>query len=578
MDEKYIKNNEETEKKDSTSSLKERMQKVINASKKLDDDLTQEDPKKVAMKEKLAKASKEFEEENEREDTSEMSDEELLQKRKAEYYAKKNEEKKQQLAEMRAKLNAVMNEESPNFEQEEEEIEEEIPEEEPANEVVEETPVLEQTQEQEIQEIKEESPEETVDEALNKDLEVSSKIVNDIVTEYRNEEKPEVEEEKEDYSKITSDIKEELPELKEEKVKKNTIWHRILDFVIKTMNGMAHGLFATLIIGTIIATIGGLFNHDSQAYTILTNIGTVLKDLTGVGIGLGIAWSLGFKDLKLISLGAAGGLAAFFCSSSQVTEFGSFAFQIGDPLTIYLVVIVVAILMRIVLVKKTPVDIIIVPLFATLLAASLTLLVSKYTVFLTTAIGKFIGVATEYQPILMGIVIAVVMGMALTAPISSAAIAATIFTAAALAENEYVAIAGGAALIGCCTQMLGFAIQSRKDNGIGTVIAIGIGTSMLQFKNILKKPIIWLPTIIASAILGPISTTLLQMKCMETACGMGTSGLVGQIGFIASYGTMDLKGFIILFGFQILAPLALVFLIDLLFRKLKWIKEGDLKL
>ena len=522
MDEKDIKKNEEIEKKDSTSSLKERMQKVINASKKLDDDLTQEDPKKAMMKEKLAKASKEFEEENlEKEDTSEMSDEELLQKRKAEYYAKKNEDKKKQLAEMKAKLNAVMNEESPN----DEVVEETALENEEENEVIE-----EQVEEKPVEEIKEE----TVEEALNKDLEVSSAIVNDIVNEYRNEEKEEPEETKEDYSEITNDIKEELPELKEEKVKnKNTKWHRLLDFIIKTMNGMAHGLFATLIIGTIVSTIGGLFNDGVLAGTILINIGTILKNLTGVGIGLGIAWSLGFKDLKLISLGAAGGLAAYFCSSSAVTEFGSFAFQIGDPLTIYLIVIVVAILMRIVLVKKTPVDIIIVPLFTCLLAASLTLLVSKYTVFLTTAIGKFIGIATEYQPILMGIVIAVVMGMALTAPISSAAIAATIFTEAALAENAYVAIAGGAALIGCCCQMLGFAIQSRKDNNIGTVIAIGIGTSMLQFKNILRKPIIWLPTIIASAILGPISTTLIKMKCMGTAAGMGTSGLVGQIGFIA---------------------------------------------
>ncbi|MBP5407880.1 MAG: PTS sugar transporter subunit IIC [Bacilli bacterium] len=567
MDEKDIKKNEEIEKKDSTSSLKERMQKVINASKKLDDDLTQEDPKKAMMKEKLAKASKEFEEENlEKEDTSEMSDEELLQKRKAEYYAKKNEDKKKQLAEMKAKLNAVMNEESPN----DEVVEETALENEEENEIIE-----EQVEEKPVEEIKEE----TVEEALNKDLEVSSAIVNDIVNEYRNEEKEEPEETKEDYSEITNDIKEELPELKEEKVKnKNTKWHRLLDFIIKTMNGMAHGLFATLIIGTIVSTIGGLFNDGVLAGTILINIGTILKNLTGVGIGLGIAWSLGFKDLKLISLGAAGGLAAYFCSSSAVTEFGSFAFQIGDPLTIYLIVIVVAILMRIVLVKKTPVDIIIVPLFTCLLAASLTLLVSKYTVFLTTAIGKFIGIATEYQPILMGIVIAVVMGMALTAPISSAAIAATIFTEAALAENAYVAIAGGAALIGCCCQMLGFAIQSRKDNNIGTVIAIGIGTSMLQFKNILRKPIIWLPTIIASAILGPISTTLIKMKCMGTAAGMGTSGLVGQIGFIASYGDLDLNAWLILFGFQIIAPLVLVFLLDLLFRKLKWIKEGDLKL
>ena len=584
------------EEKNETSSLKERMQKVINASKKLDDDLTAEDPKKAAMKEKLAKASKDFEDENIDSidnEKAEMSDEEILEKRKAEYYAKKNEDKKKQLAEMKAKLNAVMNETLGEEEQATEEVLEEqtsedIPEEEKQAEIEEIAPVNEEVQKieaaSEEQEASEEAQteavkEETVEEAANKDIEVSSAIVSGIVNEYRNEEKAEVKEEKEDYSEITKDIKEELPELKEEKVKnKNHIGKRILDFVIKTMNGMAHGLFATLIIGTIISTIGGLFADGSQAETILTNIGTILKNLTGVGIGLGIAWSLGFKDLKLISLGAAGGLAAYFCSSASVTEFGSFAFQIGDPLTIYLIVIVVAILMRIIFVKKTPVDIIIVPLFASLLAASLTLLVSKYTVFLTTAVGKFIGIATEYQPILMGIIIAVVMGMALTAPISSAAIAATIFTEAALSANAYVAIAGGAALIGCCTQMLGFAIQSRKDNGIGTVIAIGIGTSMLQFKNILKKPIIWLPTIIASAILGPISTTLIQMKCMGTAAGMGTSGLVGQIGFIASYGSLDLNAWLILIGFQILAPLALVFLLDLLFRKLKWIKEGDLKL
>ena len=567
------------EEKNETSALKERMQKVINASKKLDDDLTAEDPKKTAMKEKLAKASQEFEEENIEEidaEKAEMSDEEILQKRKAEYYAKKNEEKQKQLAEMKAKLNAVMNETVGEEEQAIEEapaVEEIAPVEEKTFEVVPEENVEELTLD--------EKPvkEETVEEAANKDIEVSSAIVNDIVNEYRNEEKAEKVEEKEDYSEITKDIKEELPELREEKVSnKKHIGKRILDFVIKTMNGMAHGLFATLIIGTIISTIGGLFTEGSQAATILTNIGTILKNLTGIGVGLGIAWSLGFKDLKLISLGAAGGLAAYFCSSANVTEFGAFAFQIGDPLTIYLIVIVVAILMRLVFVKKSPVDIIIVPLFASLLAASLTLLVSKYTVFLTTAVGKFIGIATEYQPILMGIIIAVVMGMALTAPISSAAIAATIFTTAALEANAYVAIAGGAALIGCCTQMLGFAIQSRKDNGIGTVIAIGIGTSMLQFKNILKKPIIWLPTIITSAILGPISTTLIQMKCMGTACGMGTSGLVGQIGYIDACATLDLQAWLILFGFQFLAPLVLVFLIDLLFRKLKWIKEGDLKL
>ena len=583
MDEKDIKTKENnTEKKESTSALKERMQKVINASKKLDDDLTQEDPKKQAMKEKLAQASKALEEETldeVKEDKSELSDEELLAKRKAEYYAKKNQDTKKRLEEMKAKLNSVMSDEA-SIEGTEESPAEAPIEETSVETVSTETPV-EEAPVEEVIAAKEDSKVEKVQETepLKEDNshEVGSAIVNNIVNEFRESEKAK--------EAVTEEVKEEaveekeaLPELKEEKVKKHTKWHSILDFVIKTMNGMAHGLFATLIIGTIISTIGSLFNEESTACVILTNIGTVLKNLTGAGIGLGIAWSLGFKDLKLISLGAAGALAAYFCSSSAVTEFGSFAFQIGDPLTIYLIVIVVAILMRIVLVKKTPVDIIIVPLFASLLAASLTLLVSKYTVFLTTAIGKFIGIATEYQPILMGIVIAVVMGMALTAPISSAAIAATIFTPAALEANEYVAIAGGAALIGCCVQMLGFMIQSRKDNGIGTFVAIGIGTSMLQFKNILRKPIIWLPTIITSAILGPISTTIIKMKCMGTAAGMGTSGLVGQIGFIASYGELDLNAWLILVGFQILAPIVLVFLIDLLFRKLKWIKDGDLKL
>ncbi|MBO7078900.1 MAG: PTS sugar transporter subunit IIC [Bacilli bacterium] len=583
MDEKDIKTKENNaEKKESTSALKERMQKVINASKKLDDDLTAEDPKKQAMKEKLAQASKALEEETldeVKEDKSELSDEELLAKRKAEYYAKKNQDTKKRLEEMKAKLNSVMSDEA-SIEGTEESPAEAPIEETSVETVSTETPV-EEAPVEEVIAAKEDSKVEKVQETepLKEDNshEVGSAIVNNIVNEFRESEKAK--------EAVTEEVKEEaveekeaLPELKEEKVKKHTKWHSILDFVIKTMNGMAHGLFATLIIGTIISTIGGLFKEDSNASIILINIGTVLKNLTGAGIGLGIAWSLGFKDLKLISLGAAGALAAYFCSSSAVTEFGSFAFQIGDPLTIYLIVIVVAILMRIVLVKKTPVDIIIVPLFTTLLAASLTLLVSKYTVFLTTAIGKFIGIATEYQPILMGIVIAVVMGMALTAPISSAAIAATIFTPAALEANEYVAIAGGAALIGCCVQMLGFMIQSRKDNGIGTFVAIGIGTSMLQFKNILRKPIIWLPTIITSAILGPISTTIIKMKCMGTAAGMGTSGLVGQIGFIASYGELDLNAWLILVGFQILAPIVLVFLIDLLFRKLKWIKDGDLKL
>lgn len=575
MEEKDFQN-EMTEKnkeeKKANSDLKERMQKVINASKKLDNDLMTEDPKKQAMKEKLAKAAKQVEDDLEENEplnqTEDLSDEELIAKKKAQYYANKNLETKKKLEEMRAKLNMAMNEADNDVIVEEESLETQQENNDFVSEVNEEKIFVEENKLEK---------EETVEEAAIRDLETSSAIVKNIVDEYNKEEKAKDEEVKEDYSKITNDLKEELPELKEQKVK-SKVWSNILDFIIKTMNGMAHGLFATLIIGTIISTIAGFFNTETQVYTVLNSLGTILKDLTGAGIGLGVAGSLGFKDLKLISLGVAGAITSWFCYSAAVTANG-FAFQIGDPLTIYLVVVAVSLLMKYILVKKTPVDIIIVPLFASILACLFTVLISKYTVLITTLIGKFIGVATEYQPILMGIVIAVVMGMALTAPISSAAIAATIFTQAALAENEFVAIAGGAALIGCCCQMVGFAIQSRKDNGIGTVFAIGIGTSMLQFKNILKKPIIWLPTIIASAILGPISTTVIKMKCMGTACGMGTSGLVGQIGSIDSlYGLGDYRTWLVLIGFQVVLPIILVFFIDLLFRKLKWIKEGDLKL
>jgi uncharacterized membrane protein len=350
--------------------------------------------------------------------------------------------------------------------------------------------------------------------------------------------------------------------------KKNSFGKRVLEFVMKTMNGMAHGLFCTLIIGTIINTIGTFFVKDSFFNVLLTSLGSgFLFKLTGVGIAVGIGLSLELKGLKLISLASVGGLSTFLANP--------YGFKTGDPLTVYLVVILVYLAMEFVLRKKTPVDIIIVPLFAIAIGTILTLLLSKPVSFITTLIGKYIGVATGYQPLLMGIIIAVIMGMALTAPISSAAIAATIFTESALAANENVAIAGGAAVIGCCCQMVGFAIQAIRDNKIGSVFAIGVGTSMLEFKNILKKPVIWLPTILASAILGPIGTCVLKTKCMGTSAGMGTSGLVGIIG---TYSTMgySLNTILSIVILELIAPAILVFGFDFLFHKLHLINNDDL--
>ena len=374
----------------------------------------------------------------------------------------------------------------------------------------------------------------------------------------------------------------------------------VLGFLMKTLNGMAYGLFATLIVGTIFGTIGTLFGYgvasskfcevmarifgytNTQAGIKWFGISNVLQCITGAGIGVGIALSLKFDPLKTIVLAAVGQIAAVFSLSTKVIDntyllsflenHFNFSFQIGDPLTIYLVCIAVALLMRMTLKKKTPVDILIIPLFGVATGVVLSLGIRYPAICVTYAIQWLVNSGTTVVPFLMGIIVAVLMGMALTAPISSAAIAAMVF----IGEGEGLAIASGAAVIGCCCQMVGFAVQARKDNSIGMVISIGIGTSMLEFKNILKKPAIWLPTIIASAILGPISTCWLHVVCMGSSAGMGTAGLVGLIGTYASMGN-TWQTWVAIFVLELAAPAILVFGLDLLARKLKLYEEGDLK-
>jgi uncharacterized membrane protein len=370
----------------------------------------------------------------------------------------------------------------------------------------------------------------------------------------------------------------------------------VLDFFSKTLNGMAYGLFATLIIGTIFGTIGTLFHYGAGnsfcdfMYYILNDkngLAFILQVLTGAGIGVGIALALKFDPLKTVVLAAVGEVAALFSLSAKFVtapaDFNFFSisgFKIGDPLTIYLVCIAVALAIKYTLVKKTPVDILIVPLFGLAVGLTASLLIRYPAIYVTYGIQWLVNAGTTAVPFVMGIVVAVLMGMALTAPISSAAIAAMIFVIPANADPSMyqgLLIASGAAVIGCSTQMVGFAIQSRKDNPIGMVISIGIGTSMLQFKNILKNPLIWLPTIIASAILGPISTCWIKVICTGSSAGMGTAGLVGQIGTISSMGVDNWQVWVGIFVLQIIAPAAIVFGLDLLFRKLGWIKDGDLK-
>lgn len=321
----------------------------------------------------------------------------------------------------------------------------------------------------------------------------------------------------------------------------------LLNYLIKTFNGMAYGLFSTLILGTIVNTIGGLLKAD-----FLINLAGLLKNLTGVGIGIGIAWSLKLEGLRLVAAGVAGGIA------SNLT--------IGDPMVEYLTVIASIEILGLLFRKKTFLDIILIPLTSALIAYGVYTLINEPVSGMMKSIGDFLKWATTAQPFFMGIIIAVVMGMILTAPISSAAIAVAI---------GLDGLAGGAAVVGCCVQMVGFAVMSRKDNNFGTVLSVGIGTSMLQFKNILKKPIIWLPTIIASAILGPLATLVFKTTCTKEWSGMGTSGLVGPIGTYHSMGNDAWLSIILL---QILLPLILVWILDLIFRKFGWIKKGDLKI
>ena len=324
---------------------------------------------------------------------------------------------------------------------------------------------------------------------------------------------------------------------------------RLLDYFIKTLNGMAYGLFSTLIIGVIFRQIGEL-----TGVAFFGNLYTILAGLMGIGIGIGVAYSLNLTGLKLIVGSVAGGIATKVIAP--------------DPVVAYLTTVLTIEIIRLIFRKPTPVDIIIIPLFGTLLAYGITLLIGPPVALLMSSIGSIVQSATTVQPLLMGILIAVIMGILLTAPVSSAAIAISITLGG---------IAGGAAVIGGAVQMIGFAVMSRKDNSFGTVLSIGLGTSMLQFKNILKKPIIWLPTIIVSAILGPISTVVLKMETLYTGAGMGTSGLVGQFATIDAMGT-SIPTYIMILLMHFILPIILVFIIDLIFRKKGWIQPGDLAL
>lgn len=341
---------------------------------------------------------------------------------------------------------------------------------------------------------------------------------------------------------------------------------KVLNHVfIDGLSGMALGLFSTLIIGTIIGQIGTFIGGDIGAYVVA--MANVAKTLTGAGIGVGVAAKFKSSPLVTVSAAAAGMIGAF-PKVAQMTEF--VLGRPGEPLGAFVAALVAIELGRLVS-GKTKVDIIVTPFVSIVSGAIVGFVAGPPISAMMTALGNLVNVNVEQHPVIGGIIISVLMGMILTLPISSAAIGVSM---------GITGLAAGAATIGCCCQMVGFAVASYRENKMGGLIAQGVGTSMLQVPNIVKKPIIWLPPIISSAILGPVSSAILKMTSNPTGSGMGSAGFVGQImSFQTMTATMD-TGIVILeiVVMHFILPAVLTLAISEFMRKMGWIKKDDMLL
>lgn len=321
-------------------------------------------------------------------------------------------------------------------------------------------------------------------------------------------------------------------------------------YLIDAMSYMALGLFASLLIGTIFETVA-----KKTGFAWLLTAASYAKQAAGPAMAVAIGAALNAPPLVLFSLCAVG------VGSNDL----------GGPLGTLLAVIVAAELGKAVY-KETKVDILVTPCVTILSGILISTLIGPGISYVMNKFGELIVKTTELQPFFMGILVSVLVGIALTLPISSAAICSIL---------DLVGLAGGAATAGCCAQMIGFAVMSFRENRWAGLVAQGLGTSMLQMGNIVRKPVIWLPPTIASAITGPIATCVFKLKIadsMEIASGMGTCGLVGPIGLIAADGFGSAWDWIGLILVCIVLPAALTLAISELFRKLNIIKYGDLKL
>ena len=346
-------------------------------------------------------------------------------------------------------------------------------------------------------------------------------------------------------------------------------------YLIDALGGMAHGLFASLLVGTIIKTLGQLLLRlgDNVVFQFLVDAGNFASDahVVGAAMAIAIGYAMNAPVLVLLSLAAVG-------SASNVLG------GAGGPLAV-LVIAIIATELGCLVSKKTKVDILVTPLVTILSGSLLAVLCAKYIGLAASSVGNLIMWATNLHPFVMGIIVSVIVGVVLTLPISSAAICAAL---------GLTGLAGGAAVAGCSANMIGFAILSFKENKWGGLVSQGLGTSMLQMPNIVKNPKVWLPVILTSAVTGPISTCLfkLQMNGAPVSSGMGTCGFVGQIGMITGWfspsdaalaqgasaitpGALEWLGLLLV---SFVLPALLSWAFGILFRKIGWIKDGDLTL
>ncbi len=357
-------------------------------------------------------------------------------------------------------------------------------------------------------------------------------------------------------------------------------------YFIDAMGSMALGLFASLLIGTIFATLG-----QYTGYEPFNVIATYAKAATGMAIGVAIAHRLEADPLVMFSCAGVGAMAnamgavvnngaiTLWAATAANGEAGSVFYGAG-PAGAFFAVIIACEIGKLVS-KQTKVDILVTPVVTFIAGFIASFALCPVVSYIMYYLGVFIATATTFQPLIMGIAVSVVVGIVLTLPISSAAICAMIFSEAALAvsvsngTDEGFLLAGGAAAVGCCAQMVGFAVISFRENKWGGVVAQGLGTSMLQMGNICKNVLIWIPATLASAVTGALSTTLFKLECVGVSAGMGTCGLVGPLGIFTQMGTDGIVGTLVL---CIAAPAVLSLVFSEIMRKLGWIKYGDMAL